>query len=53
MVQAKCRGCKTNAYCYNNALYEMPFFVILMMIMHLEFYKNWSGKSGNFVVANE
>ena len=23
------------------------------MIMHLEFYENWSGKSGNFVVENE
>ena len=28
------------------------FFTIIMMIMHLEFYENWSGKSGNFVVAN-
>ena len=27
-------------------LHEMPFSAILMMIMHLEFCENWSGKSG-------
>ena len=35
------------------------FFVIFIMIMHLDYYENWSGKSeiqgklGNFVVTNE
>ena len=45
-----------NAYCYSNILYDMPLFGIFMMIIHLEFYENWSGKSeksGNFVVGNE
>ena len=36
-----------------NIQYEMPLFAISMMIMHLRFCENWSGKSGNFVVASE
>ena len=36
----------TLAYCCNNILYEMPFVAILMLIVHLEFYENWSGKPG-------
>ena len=43
-----------NAHCYSKTLYEMPFLqAILIMIMHLEFYENWSGKLGNFVSANK
>ena len=26
----------------SNILYEMTFFAVIIMIMHLEFYENWS-----------
>ena len=31
-MQGRCHSCKT-AYCYSNLLYEMPFFVILVMVI--------------------
>ena len=47
------RGGAKNAYHYRNILYEMPFFTILVMIIHLEFYENWSRESRNSLVAND
>ena len=33
-----------DAYCYSNILFEMPFFAIIMIVIHLEFFEYWFGQ---------